>query len=70
MPFMGKGDKREIDSVEHQFNGHEHGDQIALDEKSNDTQAKQHRAQKQIPGKRNLLHKDGIHLARVLSPSP
>jgi hypothetical protein len=38
--LVGKSDEREIDGVEHELNGHENGDEVALDEKADDAERK------------------------------
>jgi len=58
MPLVSESDKREIDGVEHQLDRHKHRDQIALDKEADNSKAKQHSAQEQIPGKRDFLLND------------
>ena len=59
VPLVREGDKGKIHGIEHQLNRHEDGDQVALDQKSDDAKAKQHGAQKQIPGERDFLCERG-----------
>ena len=66
VPLIGKGDEGEIDGVEHELNGHEDGDEVALDEKADDAERKEHGAEKQIPGERNVVLKEA-HFSAVLS---
>ncbi len=58
MPLVREGHKRKIDGVEHQLNGHENSNQIALDEEAHNAQRKQRRAQQQIPGEGNILREE------------
>ena len=39
-----KRDKSQVDGVEHEFDGHEHDDQIAPDQHADDADGKDHRA--------------------------
>ena len=70
VPLVGKGDKGKIDGVEHELNGHEDGDEIALDEKADDAERKEHGAQKQIPGERNVVLKEAHFVGRPFSDWP
>src|SRR5215469_11526886 len=62
VPHMREGDEGEVDRVEHQFDRHEDGDDIALDEKTGDADGKEHGGEDQIPGNGN----DGSHGALLL----
>ena len=56
---MGKGDKGEVHRVEHELNGHEDGDDVALDEERADADGEEDRGQDQVVG-------DGHHAAIFL----
>ena len=43
VPLVGEGHEGKIDGVEHELNRHEDGDEIALDEESDDAERKQQR---------------------------
>src|SRR5271168_3394911 len=43
VPLMSKGDEGEIDRVEHEFDGHEDGNEGALDEEAYNAEGKQER---------------------------
>src|SRR6201996_1160071 len=60
MPHVGEGDEGQIDGIEHQLNGHEDRDDIALDEKGADADREEHRGEDEIPC-------DGNHLAVLLA---
>src|SRR6185437_1042958 len=69
MPLMCEGDKAEVDGVEHQLNGHEHRDDIALDEKAHHAERKKNGAEKQIPGNWDGMAEERmIHFPGCLSP--
>src|SRR5271156_4702432 len=53
---MGKGHEGEIDSVEHQLDGHEDSDEAALDEEADDSERKQERREDQIPACWDCVH--------------
>ena len=39
MPVVGEGDKRQVDSIQHQLNRHENGNDVALDQEAADANA-------------------------------
>ena len=45
---VGKGDKGEIDSVEHELDRHEDGDDVALDKKAADADGEEHCGQDEV----------------------
>ena len=46
-------DKAQIHRVEHQLDGHEHGDDVLAEQEAGNAQRKQDRGQQQIPGQRD-----------------
>src|SRR5579859_5263304 len=48
--FAAEGDECKVDGVEHQLDGHENRDDVALEHKSDDAQAEKHGAQNQVIG--------------------
>src|ERR1700677_2453770 len=65
MPLISEGDEGKIDGVEHELNGHEDGDEIALDEKADDAERKENGAEQQIPGERDVVLKEAHFWAAV-----
>jgi hypothetical protein len=45
VPLVGEGDKGKIDGVEHELNGHEDGNEIALDDEAEDAEREQNGAE-------------------------
>src|SRR5205085_2281805 len=62
---IGKSDKAEVHSVQHQLNGHEERDDVALENKSRYTHAEEHGAEREVPGNRD--HQCSF-LARTTAP--
>ena len=67
VPLIGKGDKGKIDGIEHELNGHEDSDEIALDEKADDAEREKRGAEKQIPGERDVVLKKVHFVGRPFS---
>src|SRR5512132_3740427 len=44
-----EGDKREVHSVQHQLDAHEHCNDVSLDDHARDADREQHRRQRQVP---------------------
>src|SRR6202041_2150573 len=63
----GKSDERQVHRVEHQFNRHKQGNDVALEHKSHNAQPEQNRAQHQIIGNRNDVHWSSL-LASTSAP--
>src|SRR5262249_29960845 len=53
VPVCREGDERKVDAVQHQLNGHENRDDVALDQKSGHTARKQDSTQHQVVRKGN-----------------
>jgi hypothetical protein len=49
LELIGKRNKAQVNGIQHQFDGHEHRDDVAAEEKAGDSKDKQDRAQNQIP---------------------
>ena len=59
VPLMGEGDEGEVHGVEHELDGHEDRDEIALDEEADDAEAEEDGAKEQIPGQAGLPERRG-----------
>src|ERR1041385_5558380 len=64
LPAIGKRDEAEVHGVEHQLDRHEHGDDVAPEEKAGDTQGKQDRTEDEVPGNGNAVHQSISFRAR------
>src|SRR5438132_10727956 len=53
VPLSGECNKRKVHAIEHQLNRHEDTDNVPLDQKADDSAAKQDSAQHEIVGNRN-----------------
>ncbi len=54
MPHVGEGDEGQVDGVEHQLNGHEDGDDVALDEKGGDADGEEDGGEDEVVGDGDL----------------
>src|SRR4051812_41978194 len=68
LPAIGKRDEAEVHGVEHQLDRHEHGDDIAAEDKAGDAERKQDRAQGEVPGNGNSVHQSSSFRARTIAP--
>ena len=50
MPLVREGDEGQVDGVEHQLDGHEDGDDVALDEKGGDADREEDGAEDEVVG--------------------
>src|SRR6185437_27348 len=56
MQSVAEGDEGQIHAVEHQLDGYEDGDEVALEQEAGDAKAEEDRAQGQVIGKGNHVH--------------
>src|SRR5271157_934951 len=63
---LAEGDKSQIDGVEHELNGHEEGDNVALEHEGHDAQSKEDGAENQVVVRRH--HDQFSRWASTMAP--
>src|SRR5690349_19951410 len=68
LPAIRKRDEAEVHGIEHQPDRHEHGDDVAPENKAGDAERKQNRDYGEIPGNGISVHRSSSFLARTIAP--
>src|SRR5580658_10352282 len=71
LELVRERDKAQIHGIQHQLDGHEHGDDVAPENEAGDTQRKENGAQNQVPAQRDrrIRHDQTSFLASTMAPT-